>query len=89
MNANKDENGISVILGTSCTDGKTVIPIKVSATSHALMAAMGTSGTDKGPENSPRDENSVPTLMGISSVDEVTPVPIYCSIGGKLLIDNT
>ena len=87
-NAGKDENGVSSLLGTLNSDGRTVVPINANPTSHRLSMSDGVSGSDNGPKNAPRDENDVPALMGVSSVDGRTPVPIYADSLSRLLVNK-
>ena len=89
MNAKRDENSVPTLLGVLNTDGNTPIAIRVHASSHGLVAADGTSGSDLGPTNAKRDENNVATLMGVSSTDGVTPVAVYADNQGRLLIKST
>jgi hypothetical protein len=88
MNASKDENSVSTKLVALNTDGKTVIPVRVSA-SHKLKVSDGTTGSDHGPKNAERDDNFVPMMMGVSSSDFKTPVVIYGDINGTVLTQTT
>lgn len=88
-NAGKDENGVSSLLGTLNSDGKTVVPILANPTSHRLNMSDGVSGSDNGPQNAPRDENDVPALIAVSSADGRTPIPIYADSSGRLLVKKT
>ena len=88
MNASKDQNSISTLLGTLNTDGVTLVRIQADPTTHALQCEAGGGGTDLGPTNAPRDENNVPALMAISSADGVTPVVVYADAGGHLLVSK-
>ena len=87
MNAPKDENSVSTLLGVLGTDGKTIVPIK--ANSNRLSVSDGTSGSDNGPTNALKDENSVSTLMAVSSAADGTPVVVYADVNGKLLVQTT
>jgi len=87
MNAKKDGNRISVLLGALNTDGHT--PILVQSTSNALNVNNGVSGTDYGTVNAERDANRIPILMAVSALDNVTPVEIYADINGNLLVRST
>lgn len=89
MNAKKDENGVSTILGVLDTDGETLVRVKVNVGSNnSLKVDDNTTGSDNGPDISPRDENFVPALIAVSSVDGVTPVVVYTDSNGHLLIDS-
>jgi hypothetical protein len=88
MQASKDENGISTLLGALNTNIETPIRICADETTHRLCVNDGENGSGENPENAPRDQNSVPVLLATSSVDGVTPVVIYASLDGKLLINR-
>lgn len=89
MNAPKDQNGISGMLGILNTDGSTIVPIQANPTTHAINVSDGTTGTDHGPSDAIKDGNYVPVLMAVSSVDGKTPVVIYADSSGNLLIQST
>lgn len=87
MQAPRDNNRIPVKMGTSNADGITPIAIQVNPTTHEIMVANGSTGSDLSDQPAVRDENHVPVWMGVSSDDGVTPVPVYVdSVTKKLLI---
>jgi len=89
-NAKRDNNQITVVLGTSNADGTTPLPIYVDPTTHALDVSDGTTGSDLSGDDASRDDNGVTVWMAISETDEITPVQIYInSTDNKLLIDST
>ena len=89
MNAKKDENGVSTLLGVLNTDGETLVRVKVNAGSNnSLKVDDNTTGSDNGPDIAPRDQNFIPAVMALSSVDGVTPVVVYSDSNGNLLIDS-
>jgi hypothetical protein len=86
-NAQRDENRIPVILGTSNADGSTSVPIYANATDHTLSVHDGTTGSDSG--NGNYDGNRVPVLFATSSADGVTPVAVYVDPAtNKILVDS-
>jgi len=90
MQANKDENGVSTLLGTLDTDGLTTIRVEADPSTHALQVMDDTTGSDNGPGPvAPRDDNDVPALLAVSSVDGITPVAVYTDANGNLLIQST
>ncbi len=76
MNAGRDGNRVSTLLGASLDDGTTPVAIGASPISHILHTKESTTsyGTQ---EIAGRDENRIPVLMAVSSVDGVTPVAVY------------
>jgi len=88
MEAKKDGNRISTLLGTSNVDGETPIVIQADTTTHVLEVSDGSSGSDLSSDIASRDANRVPVLMGVSETDGETPVAIYADADGKLLIDS-
>ncbi len=88
MNAYKDENGVSTMIGVDASDGVTITRILANPANNSLKVADNTTGSDLGPENALKDENGVSTLMAVSSVDGFTPVPLYVDSDGNLLIDS-
>lgn len=87
-NAQKDQNGMNTMTGILSSDGKTVIRIQASPTTHAMNIADGTTGSNLGPTLAKHDENMVPTLSAVSYLDGVTIVPLYVDANGNLLIDS-
>lgn len=89
-NAKRDQNSVTVTLGTSNADGATPLNVTVDPTTHIIQTLDGTTGSDLSSANARRDSNSVPVLLGVSSTDGVTPVAIYIdSSTGKLLTKST
>ena len=86
MNAKKDGNRISVLLGALNTDGITPVNIEVTASLNALNVSNGLSGTDHGTTNAQRDQNRVPVLIGVSASDGITPCEVYSDSNGNLLV---
>lgn len=89
MEAKRDENRVTTLLGGLSTDGVTPTRVEADPTTHALAVNEGSTGSDHGPENAPRDENRIPVLMAVSSADGVTPVVVYANSDGELLIDGS
>ena len=86
MNAKKDQNGISTLLGALNTDGITPVPVQVTASLNALNINNGLTGSDNGTIDSQRDQNRIPILIGISATDGITPVEVYADSNGNLLV---
>lgn len=84
-NAPRDNNRVPVLLGTLNTDGLTVVPVKVNASTHGIKISNGTSGSDNGRGTAVRDDNRVPVLLGVSSADGTTPIEVYVDSSGNLL----
>lgn len=82
----RDNNHVPVLMGLSCIDGVTPVPIAINPTTGAVVTDNLSSISFSPSEIAPRDENSVPVLMGVSSVDGVTPVPLYVNADGEILI---
>ena len=89
MNAQKDDNSVSTLIGVLGTDGATIVPIMANPTSHRLKVMDGDSGSDNGPTNALKDENFVSSLIAVSSVDGKTPVVVYADASGHLLVQST
>lgn len=87
--ASHDDNFVPTKLGALNTDGKTIIPIRVTPTSHTLKVSDGTTGSNHGPSVAPRDDNFVPVMIGVSSSDFTTPVVCYADVNGNLLIQSS
>lgn len=89
-NASRDNNNVPTIIGTSNTDGSTILRMTADPSTHGLMISDGVGGTDYGFTSAEHDDNSVPTILAVSSSDGTTPVPIYLdSSTGALLIKTT
>lgn len=86
MYSPRDNNHIPALMGISCDDGVTPIPIAINPVTGAWVVDNLSSISFSPTEIAPRDENHVPVLMGVSSVDGVTPVPIYVNADGEVLI---
>ncbi len=87
--ASRDNNMVTTILGTLNSDGSTPTLIKVDPTSHTILVADGTTGSDNSDDIADRDDNMVTVLMGVSNADGATPTAIYADSSGNLLIDST
>lgn len=86
MNAKKDGNRISTLLGALNTDGTTPVNIEVTVSLNALNVSNGLSGTDHGTTNAQRDQNRIPVLIGVSASDGITPCEVYSDSNGNLLV---
>lgn len=86
MESPRDNNHVPALMGISCDDGVTPVPISIDAGGNMRIDEVSTISVAA--QNAQRDENHVPTWMGVSSVDGVTPVPIYVTAEGKVLIDR-
>lgn len=89
MQAKRDENRVTTIIGALNTDGVTPQLICADPTPHTLCVSDGVSGSDFSVIDAPRDENRTPVLMAVSSADGVTPVELYADSSGNLLIKST
>lgn len=87
-NASRDHNRVPTGLGTSASDGKTTLPIRADASTHALLVSDGTTGSGFSRRDSFRDENSVTAMIAMST-DGVTPVLLYMDSSSNLLIKST
>ena len=87
-NAPRDENNVPTLLATLNTNGKTIVTVKASPTSHGLCISDGTAGTNLGPTNAPKDDNFVSALVA-TSTDGKTPIVVYGDSNGRLLIKST
>lgn len=88
--APRDNNQVPVITAASNADGSTPVPIKVASSSHSVMCADGTTGSDLSGDDASRDNNGIPVMLGVSSADGITPVPIYADPAtGELLIKTS
>ncbi len=89
-NAKRDQNQISVLLGTSNADGSTPLMAEGDPDDKYLEISDGDTGSDLSDDNAARDDNRVPVMLAVSSSDGVTPVPLYIdSATGKLLVKST
>jgi hypothetical protein len=89
MNAPKDQNNVSVRLGTSSSDGVTTLPIQADPTAHWIKTSDATTGSNVSANSiAPRDGNNVPAMLAVSSVDGKTPVQLYVDGSGNLLVDS-
>lgn len=85
MYAHKDQNQVPVKLAMK-NDGATIIQLRANPTTHAVMAVIGTGGSNNGPDDADRDENHIPVLMAVSSEDGVTPVCLYLNSSHRLIM---
>lgn len=88
MEAKRDQNRITTLLGALNTDGKTPQLICADPTVHTLCVEDASTGSDFSVENDPRDENRIPVAMAVSSADDETPIPIYANNLMQLLVDS-
>jgi hypothetical protein len=88
MQAKRDQNRITTLLGALKTNGKTPQLICADPTTHTLCVEDNTTGSDFVIENDPRDENRIPIAMAVSKDDDSTPVPLYADNLYQLLIDS-
>lgn len=90
MEATRDQNHVTTILGTDSLDGFTPMRIWADPTSHRLKIDDNTTGSDLSDDVDPRDQNFVTDLLGTSRTDGVTPTVVYgITASGKLMIDST
>lgn len=97
MNARHDGNGVHTLIAVE-TDGKTLVNIEATPSTHELHVSDGTTGSDNGPYTSRHDDSHVPVLLAVSSktmivngvsyVQGVTPVVVYGDSSGNLLVDS-
>lgn len=88
-NAPRDENLVTVRLGTSNLDGLTTLPITADPATHCLEIDDGNTGSDLSDDIAPRDQNLVTAMLAVSSADGQTPVQLYVNASGQLLIDSS
>jgi len=86
--AERDSNQVTTLLGVLNTDGVTIAPLKINASTNILDISDGTSGSDFGQANAERDLNGVSVMLATSETDGTTPVQLYVDSNGKLLIDS-
>jgi len=86
-NVKRDNNSIPCIAGVLNTDGATVTPIKINATTHLLDVSDAETGDDNGGTTAIHDANDEKTL--ITSSEAGTIVALYVDSDGKLLIKST
>ena len=89
MEAKRDENRITSLLGALNTNGKTPVTVYANPNTHKLAISNGTTGSDFSIKNAPRDENRIPVAMAVSSSDGITPVILYVDSSHNLLINST
>lgn len=82
-----DGNHVNTMLGTLNTSGTDIEQVQSDPSTHAIMIADGSGGSDNG--NGSRNENHVPTLLATSNADGETPVAIYVDSSGNLLTQST
>lgn len=75
LNAKRDGNRITTLMGVSSVDGVTPLPIQVDEITGKLRAiAVGISSTLATDQPAKRDGNSVIGMLGVST-DGITPIP--------------
>lgn len=89
MNAPRDNNRITVLMGTLNTDGASPQTIYVNPDNHKIKYLDGTTGSGSTTTNIQRDQNRITTIWGVSEVDGITPVAIWVDSTGNLLMDST
>ena len=87
MNAKRDENRVTTLIGALNTDGKTQTLAYANPVTHRFLLNIGTTGSDFGVKNAVRDENRVPVALGVSSSNGKTSVEAYVDNQGKLLVE--
>lgn len=90
-NAKLDENSRPTIICASSADGVTIVPIKISPTTHAVSVDNNTTGSNNGNNggNAMLDENSVPVWTALSSAGDGSIVEVYGDLAtGKILINS-
>lgn len=89
-NARHDENQVETTIALSNVDGLALVLVKADPTTHALIFADGTTGSDFGATRALRDQNGVPSFLAVSSADGITPVAVYADPStGKMLVKST
>lgn len=88
-NAARDSNFVPTIIAGLNTNGKTIVRVEASPTTHGLDINDGNTGSDHGPVDDLRDENFVHCWMAVSSSDGQTPVICYSTSAGALLVQST
>lgn len=87
-NSFHDNNNVPTLIAVE-TDGKTLINLEASPSTHSLDTSNGSSGSDNGPKQSRHDNNNVHILMATSDLDGITPIALYSDSSGNLLIQST
>ncbi len=87
--AKKDDNFAPTLVGLSCIDGVTPIPIKFNP-SNGGMEVDSTTVISVVPQDiQSRDNNDFPITKGVSSADGVTVLPWYVVPStGAVLVDG-
>lgn len=90
MNAGHDENGRPTIICVSDQDGKTVVPLLVSDSTHFLNVSIGNTGSDKGNNsgNARTDDNGISSWTALSSAGDGSIVEIYADSNSNILMAN-
>jgi hypothetical protein len=85
-NAIHDANRVFSKLGVLCTDGVTLVPIAIDASTGAIKVDT-TSAIGFTPGSIDfRDENYRPCWMA-QNADDGTPIPIFVNAEGAILVD--
>lgn len=87
INAQKDENDVSSLLGTLVTDGITPVVLVANPANGKLKVLDGNSGMASTRINDVSDQNSVRGMMAVSSADG-TPILLAADSNGNLLIKS-
>lgn len=82
----RDANRVPAKMGVLCTDGVTLVPIKIDAASGGFsIDSVSTIGFTPGTIDF-RNEQYRPCWMGVNSVDG-TPIPLFVNADGAVLVD--
>lgn len=89
-----DQNYVKARLGVLFSDGDTLVPIKLSSSSNAMMTNTSDSvdpailALYNAGKPIPRDANGVPAMCGQSSTNSAVVYPIFVDASGAVLIET-
>ena len=89
MQASRDQNRVTTLLGVSSADGSTPIKVKIdSVTGRVLMqvSSMGSHSAVTNRQIAYRDQNYVPTSIGESENDDGVLVNLVANTPGYLRV---
>jgi len=86
-NAIRDNNHKSVLLGILFSDGVTLVPIKLNASSQIQVNISDTISFTPD-QDALKDGNYMDVLMAVDSTDASKLCPVYVDSDGKILTDN-
>ena len=86
-NALRDNNHVPTMLGVLFSDGVTLVPIELNASSQIQINIVDTIGFTPN-EDALTDENFEHVLMAVDSTDATKLCPVYVDASGKILTDN-